>query len=59
MLLICRKHDILLVQIGNAYGTIVFFDMLASLTVDTKGSRSILTKTAGHEKQNNCDVFEF
>jgi hypothetical protein len=29
---------------GNADGTPVFFDMTASPTVDTEGSRSVLTK---------------
>jgi hypothetical protein len=40
---LCRKHDYLLVQMSNADGTPVFFDMLASRTIDTNGS-------TGHEK---------
>jgi hypothetical protein len=35
---------------GNADETPVFFDMPANTTVDTKGSKSVLVKTIGHEK---------
>jgi hypothetical protein len=45
-----RKHDYLLGQMGNAEETPVFFDMPANTTVDTKGSKSVLVKTTGHEK---------
>jgi hypothetical protein len=45
-----RKHDYLLGQMGNADETPMFFDMPANTTVDTKGSKSVLVKTTGHEK---------
>jgi hypothetical protein len=45
-----RKHDYLLGQMGNTDETPVFFDMPANITVDTKGSKSVLVKTTGHEK---------
>jgi hypothetical protein len=45
-----RKHDYLLGQMGKANETPVFFDMVANTTVDTKGSKSVLVKTTGHEK---------
>jgi hypothetical protein len=35
---------------GNADETPVFFDMPANTTLDTKGSKSVLVKTTGHEK---------
>jgi hypothetical protein len=41
----------------NADETPVFFDMLANTRVDTKGSKSLLVKTTGYEKLNNCDAF--
>jgi hypothetical protein len=44
-----RKHDYLLGQMGNADEIPVFFDMSANTTVDTKGSKSVLVKTTGHE----------
>jgi hypothetical protein len=47
---LCQKHDYLLRQMGNADKTPVFFDMPANTTVDTKGSKSVLVKTTGHEK---------
>jgi hypothetical protein len=34
---------------GNTDKTQVFFDMLTNTTVHTKGSKSILLKTTGHE----------
>jgi hypothetical protein len=45
-----QKHDYLLGQMGNADETPVFFVMPANTTVDTKGSKSVLVKTIGHEK---------
>jgi hypothetical protein len=36
--------------LGNADETPVFFDMLANTTGDTKGCKSVLVKTTGHEK---------
>jgi hypothetical protein len=45
-----RKHDYLLGQMDNADETPVFFYMQANTTVDTKGSKSVLVKTTGHEK---------
>jgi hypothetical protein len=47
---LCRKHDYVLGQMGNADETPVFFDMPANTTVDTKGSKSVLNKTTGHGK---------
>jgi hypothetical protein len=44
-----KKPDYLLGQMGNADKTPVFFDMPAHTTVDTKGSKSVLVKTTGHE----------
>jgi hypothetical protein len=35
---------------GNADETPIFFNMPANTTVDTKGSKSVLDKTKGHEK---------
>jgi transposase-like protein len=52
-----RKHDYLSGRMGNTDETPVFFDMLANTAVDSKGSKSVLVKTTGHEKQNNCDAF--
>jgi hypothetical protein len=52
-----RKHDYLLRQIGNTDETLVFFDMPANITVDTKGSKSVLVKRTGHEKLRITDAF--
>jgi hypothetical protein len=47
---LCRKHDYVLGQTGNADGTPVFFDMPANTTVDTNDSKSVLVNTTAHEK---------
>jgi hypothetical protein len=47
---LCRKHDYLSGQMGNADETPVFFDMPANTTIDTKSSKSVLVKTTGLEK---------
>jgi hypothetical protein len=54
-----QKHDYLSGQMGNAHETPVFFDMPANTTVHTKGSKSVLVKTKGHEKLGKTVMLSF
>lgn len=45
-----KKYDFPLAQIGNMDETPVFFDMLSNRTVETKGTKTVLVKSTGHEK---------
>jgi hypothetical protein len=45
-----HKNDYLLGKMGNRDETPIFFYMPANTAVDTKGSKSVLVKTTGHEK---------
>lgn len=45
-----KEHDYPQCQIGNMDETPCFFDMLSNKTVDSKGKKTILIKSTGHEK---------
>lgn len=45
-----KGYDYLQCQIGNMDEVPCFFDMLSNKTVDTKGRKTILVKSTGHEK---------
>uniref|UniRef100_H3A0T2 HTH CENPB-type domain-containing protein n=1 Tax=Latimeria chalumnae TaxID=7897 RepID=H3A0T2_LATCH len=45
-----QKHEYLLCHIGNMDETPMNFDMPSNRTVDSKGSKTVLVKTTGHEK---------
>ncbi|KFD47118.1 hypothetical protein M513_12028 [Trichuris suis] len=45
-----REHNFLLGSIGNMDETPVFFDMLGNRTVDSKGMKSVIVKSSGHER---------
>ncbi|KAG7165833.1 Pogo transposable element-like 4 [Homarus americanus] len=45
-----RNHNFPLTCIGNMDKTSMNFDMISNRTVETKGSKTILVKTTGHEK---------
>lgn len=45
-----KKHDFELGQIGNMDETPLCFDLPANETVETKGAKTVLIKTTGHEK---------
>jgi hypothetical protein len=46
-----RKHEYLSRQEGKSVQTLVFFDMLESMTVNSAGKKIVETGTVGSEKQ--------
>ncbi|KFD50705.1 hypothetical protein M513_08361, partial [Trichuris suis] len=47
---ITRQHDFILSSIGNMDETPVYFDMPTNKTVESKGAKSVVVKSGGHEK---------
>ena len=45
----CKKHNYLLSNIENMDETLMIFDMIRNWTVSSKGDKTIVLKTTGHQ----------
>ncbi|KFD59154.1 hypothetical protein M514_28667 [Trichuris suis] len=45
-----KENEFPLGNIGNMDETPIFFDMIGNRTVDSKGTKSIVVKSTGHER---------